>query len=335
LKTIDNRNIGGRAMAISPRRLRIPHISEAFPLGTVPNGSDELSVTWDEILWAALTLGRPSTHHVFQHGAASMYEAIFRISLVRMALEQYGPRATRLRRTSAFKSLDPTEKGAVSYFLGMVFCKVFASRLLSTPWLLHLDIYKTTFSGSALGRSRPDLFGQQSGTGAWHAFETKGRASKPSAADRTKAKLQARRLLSVGGIPCSLRVGTFTYFAEDALRFQWIDPPRGENRSIDVPEIGGNWRYYYEPVRSLWRGDITASKSGPDELLIALPEFDLKIRVHPLLVPLFLLRVWERVQPQMLRSYETLVADGYQPDGLKVECGPTWVERQSRPEQFG
>ena len=73
----------------------------------------ELAVTWDEVIWAALTIGRPSTHHVFQHGASSRYEAIFRLSLVRMALEQYGPTAKRLRRTEAYKGLDPTEKGAV------------------------------------------------------------------------------------------------------------------------------------------------------------------------------------------------------------------------------
>lgn len=46
----------------------------------------ELDVTWDDILWAAVTVGRPSLHYVFQHGRASEYEALFRWSLIRMAL---------------------------------------------------------------------------------------------------------------------------------------------------------------------------------------------------------------------------------------------------------
>ena len=81
-----------------------------------------------QYLWAALTLGRPNLNFVFRHGQASQYEALFRLSLVRMALEQR-PAGSRLRRTSAFKALDPTEKGAVNYFVGMTFCKLFADEV--------------------------------------------------------------------------------------------------------------------------------------------------------------------------------------------------------------
>ena len=124
-----------------------------------------------------------------------MYEAVFRWSMVRMALEQRGPRGFKLRRTDAFKSLDPTEKGAVNYFLGMVFCKLFAAELLDTPWLLHLDVFRAQLDPRTLqGRSRPDLVGKHSSSGAWHAFECKGRASVPSQPEKNKAKAQAQRL---------------------------------------------------------------------------------------------------------------------------------------------
>jgi hypothetical protein len=33
--------------------LRIPYETDAFPPGTVVNSSADLSVTWDDILWAA------------------------------------------------------------------------------------------------------------------------------------------------------------------------------------------------------------------------------------------------------------------------------------------
>jgi hypothetical protein len=82
-----------------------------------------------------------------------------------------------LRRTNAFVSLGPTEKGMVSYFLGMTLCKLFASRLLSAPWLLHLDVFRPVLNPVTLGRSRPDLVGEDI-AGNWHAFESKGRSSE-------------------------------------------------------------------------------------------------------------------------------------------------------------
>jgi len=316
-------------MAIRPmtRPLLLPYTSEAFPAGVLFNGSAELSVTWNEILWAALTIGRPSVHHAFANGVPSLHEAIFRLSLVRMALEQYGPSATRLRRTGAFKSLDPTEKGAISYFLGMTFCKVFASRLLHTPWLLHLDVFKATIPTSVLGRSRPDLIGQHTGSGDWVAFETKGRAGKPSATDRTKAKTQALRLLSVNGAPCTLHVGSFTFFANDALAFHWIDPPGEPRKPIEVTDVGDAWRFYYGPARALW--DARANpKVAVGDGQVGLPELDLLIKVHPLLEPFFLEGDFARAQGAMFESGEVLKSDGFNPDGLKVECGPSWRERR-------
>jgi hypothetical protein len=310
------------------RQLEIPYTSEGFPTRTIANGNGNLVVTWPEILWAALTIGRPSVHHVFQHGTASLHEAMFRLSLVRMALEQSSLSAMRIRRTGAFKGLDPTEKGAISYFLGMTLCKVFATQLLSTPWLLHLDVFKGMIPTSVLGRSRPDLFGQQSTTGNWLAFETKGRASKPSAADRRKAKAQATRLISVNGLPCTLHVGTFAFFANDVLNFSWIDPPPQGKKPLEIPEIGGAWRYYYEPARALWLArapgiDVTGARN----LEIPIPDLDITLHIHPLLAPLLLAEAWEAAQQAMFGAGDQLSEGGFQPDGLKVECGPSWRQR--------
>jgi hypothetical protein len=302
----------------------------------VAAGAGALTVTWDEIIWAALTIGRPSVHHVWQHGTASFHEAILRLSIVRMAIEQNGQNATRLRRTSALKNLDPTEKGAISYFLGMTFCKLFASRLLKTPWLLHLDVFRSEIPAYVLGRSRPDLFGQQSGTGHWLAFETKGRDSKPSAAERTKAKQQATRLLSVAGSACTLHVGTFTFFVNDALNFHWIDPPTEGGQLVKVPEIGEGWRYYYEPARALWmaRGDAGRDPQT-GSVTVTLAEFDLKLHIHKVIVPFLLLETWEAAQRAAFDAEDLLLADGFRPDGLRIECGTSWRERRSDNRAMG
>ena len=167
--------------------LRIDYQSQSFP-PRYGLGSSTLKTSWDDLLWAAITIGRPSTYHVFRRGPTSFHEAIFRLSLIRMAVEQ--TRKYRLRRTKAFAALDPTVKGMVSYFIGMALCKLFASSLIETPWLLHLDVFRSQLKLNNLGRSRPDLIGQDS-AGTWHAFESKGRSSEPSSGD--KAKQNCRR----------------------------------------------------------------------------------------------------------------------------------------------
>ena len=56
-------------MPIAPVGLRLPYTSEAFPSGSIPNVGNELSVTWNEILWAALTIvGVFAIAHGHAHG---------------------------------------------------------------------------------------------------------------------------------------------------------------------------------------------------------------------------------------------------------------------------
>ena len=119
------------------------------------------------------------------------------------------------------RSLDPSEKGAVNYFLGMATCKLFAAKLLDAPWLLHLGVFRPLLNPQLNGRSRPDLLGETL-SGRWLAFESKGRASPPAAAAKDKAKAQAQR------IPVTYHIGGITYFKNDSLQFFWRDPQRGD-----------------------------------------------------------------------------------------------------------
>ena len=52
--------------------LRISYHSQSFPtVYSVPRVGT-LETSWDELLWAAITIGRPSTYCVFRHGPASV-----------------------------------------------------------------------------------------------------------------------------------------------------------------------------------------------------------------------------------------------------------------------
>jgi hypothetical protein len=316
------------------RPLRIPYVTEDFPRGSIPNVSGELAVSWDEVLWAAVTVGRPSRHYVFRYGTPSIYEAIFRLSLVRMALEQSGPRGSRLRRTDAAKTLDPTEKGAVNYFLGMVFCKLFATRLLNTTWLLHLDVWKDDLQTVLTGRSRPDLVGRDDLTMDWHAFESKGRISPPGTDVKSKAKDQATRIISVASKPCKYHVGAITYFKKDVLNFYWRDPVPQNSRQINIPFSDDDLKHYYRPIIDLLHSRPDQMEHMREEPSFAdFTEEDFQLTVHPEVLAAITENRWKHLPDitQKIRQKDSR----YNPDGLALIAGKTWREPFSKKEQKG
>lgn len=309
---------------------RIAYETAGFPPGTLANGHGDLAFTWDDLLWSAVTVGRPNRQFVFQHGASSLYEALFRWSLIRMALEQSSPASYRLRRTNAAKTLDPTEKGAVNYFVGMAVCKLFASKLLRTPWLFHLDAFRPSLNAVLKGRSRPDLVGQELGTGRWHAFECKGRISPPSATAKSKAKAQAGRLTSVNGTACTLHIGAIAYLRNDVLQFYWEDPQpfRGEGLRLEYSDE--SLEYYYAPFAALLRQpSIERGVRGPE--LFGEDGADLSVSAHPAVRKYLIQLDWGRARSAAAELGQDLTAGGYQPDGLRVVAGESWLKPYMEP----
>lgn len=320
-----------------PRRipLRISYETEAFPAGTIPNCSSDLLTSWDEILHAAVTVGRPNRHAVLRHGIASLYEAIFRSSLIRMSLEQRGPTGARLYRTMAARTLDPTEKGAVNYFQGMTFCKLFAHKCLRTPWLLHLDLYRPALNAILTGRSRPDLIGNEHGTARWIAFECKGRATQPNAETKRKAKAQAQRLISVDGNPCFLQIGAITYYKNDVLQFYWRDPLPTERNKVDVPFTPSDWRAYYVPVLQMaMNAERRPSMEVGIGTLFAVEGLDIELGIHPIVARYLLREDWAGAKRAAVEATDQISADGYELDGLLVKSGESWRQRFDEGE-FG
>ncbi len=307
--------------------LRISYETEGFPPGTIPTGRSELSITWDDVLWAAITVGRPNRYYVFRHGASSRYEALFRWSLIRMALEQSNPVGSRLRRTNAAKTLDPTEKGAVNYFLGMTFCKLFAWRLLNTPWLLHLDVFRPQLNPLLIGRSRPDLVGMEFGANRWHSFECKGRISPPGSEVKAKAKTQARRLVSVNATVCTLHVGAITYFQNDVLHFYWCDPAPEKKNTVDISFIGDAWRHYYSPIMEIMKPVELRSFVASTGASLKVEGVDIEVGVHPAITDFLLNKKWENAQRAVAEAKTEIAEAVYQPDGLMVKAGESWHKR--------
>ena len=207
----------------------------------------------------------------------------------------------------------------------MAVCKLFADELLSTPWLLHLDVFRDQLNPVLLGgRSRPDLVGQIDGD-AWYAFECKGRSSVPTADERRKAKRQAQRLVSVDSTACSLHIGAVSYFRQDTLEFHWRDPAPEDTqilRPIAVTQPDDAWRHYYAPALALATAEPTVTSANED-INIA----DISIEVHEAILELLQAGEWTTAQLQARELAPELREEGFQADGLKIIAGESWHMR--------
>lgn len=103
------------------------------------SGSNTLEFELAELTHAAITIGRRSWSDVLRFGTLSGFEIIYRASLI--CANQLNSDSW-IRKSDGYLHLDPSEKGAVSYFLGLSFTKLMACKLLEVEWLLHVDVYK-------------------------------------------------------------------------------------------------------------------------------------------------------------------------------------------------
>ncbi len=308
-----------------------------IPLRSVnvtPSPGGALQLDWNDLLWAAITVGRPNRYYVFKHGRSSRYEALFRTSLVRMAVEEsLGSR--RFVRTAACKHLDPSEKGAINYFLGLTLCKAFAEKALQVPWMLHLDVFRNGLNPvlQRNERSRPDLVGQ-SLDGSWIAFESKGRVSEPDSKTKLKAKDQSKRIVSVLGRSVTGHFAGISYFNKDTLSFYVEDP---EPLSPDDPtsisirgETADLLRNYYLPLVDAFFSSQRAVGSQGELAWYRDEETDTQVGIHSKLLALLQREQWAAAGMFCREFRSLLVSSELHADGVAVKAGPTWRRANQR-----
>ena len=198
--------------------LQIPCIFEHFPLcmGQQFQGNRIEKFSWAQIAHAAVTVGRQNWNDVLQHGNYSILELLWRVAMLHANLRQS---KGRLTQSPAFKNLDRSEKGAVSFFLGLCMAKIFAERLLSVPWLLHLDVYRVKLKPTFVTTGRPDFIGMDA-NGHWVVIEAKGRTGYIKSELLNKAKNQTQALSTIDGQIPALRIVMATHFANDLLQIR-------------------------------------------------------------------------------------------------------------------
>ena len=98
---------------------KLTYIPSKFKNYMGPNFTSpkDLTFSWAELCHAAITVGRKNWRDVIKHGTYSVLEILWRIAMVRANLVENSD--GRLRKSTSYISLDPSEKGAVSFFFGM------------------------------------------------------------------------------------------------------------------------------------------------------------------------------------------------------------------------
>ncbi|MGE3959257.1 MAG: hypothetical protein AB7H96_21270 [Vicinamibacterales bacterium] len=314
---------------------RMDYEASEFPAsyGAALSGAQALEFTWSELVWAAVSVGRAELMHIVRHGPFSAFEIVYRAAILFANLRE--THSGHLARSAAYQGLDPSEKGAVSYFMGLAAAKLLSDRLLNVPWLMHVDVYRQELQIPG-GAMRPDLVGQNA-AGQWIAVESKGRTHGFSAGAMLKAKEQVETLATVKGEPVVLRVALQAHFGGGLLQCALRDPdePRERERRIDLPlERVRFYEGYYRPYRE-WLATAPSMRRetvrGRNFLVADLPEVDVA-------VGLLEQTVKEKKPPAAERF--TVEGDGVAQqeglyigaDGVMVRAGALWSQDNMRHE---
>jgi len=222
----------------------LPLTYQDFPAGS-PVQPHTVQFNMEKLCWAALTIGKPLKVDLATFAEYSYYEALFRWNMVKASVDLSHPPV--LKNTALFNALDPTEKGGINYYLGMIATKLCADRVLGIPWLIHFGWMQNNHDlKMQLGKSAPDLLGLGS-NGRWNVFEAKGRNSGLLESVAKTAKDQANMAISVDGVSCELHIGgvLFREGANGRHCYHWRDPQPDGEEPIDLKTDRKTWAQYY------------------------------------------------------------------------------------------
>lgn len=230
----------------------------------LPNAVHTLDCTWSDIILAAVTVGRKNWEWVTKYGPLSEHEMAFRINMILAFLEENSSR--EIERTDNFITLDPSEKVAISYFLGLVGTKLIAEKVFNIPWLMHLDVYTKFATGTdkvylekwiSERNTRPDLIGLDKRRD-WVVIEAKGRTNNMGLTSLQKAKDQTKNIKTINGQYPTLRFANSTYFSRNIWNFSLVDPEEYHENAPDIEiTLGQFYRDYYSTIYNFLQHDDT------------------------------------------------------------------------------
>jgi hypothetical protein len=299
----------------------VSYTATGFPTTYGPNlaGTHSISVSWAELVWSAISVGKAQLKDLALYGIFSAFEMIYRTAIIYANLQETP--TFDIRRSSAYNGLDPSEKGAISYFLGLTVSKLLVARLLSVPWLMHLDVYRQLLAPVLLADSRPDLVGITA-AGQWVVVEAKGRTNGFVASVLASAKIQTQQLTTIQGVAPVLRVASQSFFDNAGILHAAIDDPQGERTRIPdlplTPELILD--SYYRPFKTRFDQALTVIQEkvrGETFRVVHFSELDIWVGLSETL------RQPGIIAEQMV-SVDVSSSEFVGPDGILVRIGTAW-----------
>lgn len=219
------------------------------------NGNESLTFTTSELFHAAYTVGKQNWNEVNNptHFYYSERKKDFRISMIQAFLNM---NSDNIGRSPIFKNLDPSEKGAINYFFGIVFCNLVMHKKFSVRWLMHLDLFDGVISYQYEGsRRRPDFVARLEDR-TWIAVEAKGRQLRDNDAVQ-RAQEQLENLATIDGENLTLKITTMFYGGEEDLKMEIIDPQQKGKLHLKIDQINYDYaRDYYAMIFLLIKQDM-------------------------------------------------------------------------------
>lgn len=187
-------------------------------------------------------------------------------------------------QTDAYRRLDPSEKSAVSYFLGMTQAKITCELLLGIPHLLHVDAVLALL-GHKTRASRPDLVGVDPTTNTYTiAVEAKGRSNGKDEDAIRKAKKQAGLMPRIVGTTSDVCVASLAYFGDRDRWEAYLEDPEWPYEQVEDVDIETLLVAYYRPVvASVLRG-IERRRDHEGRATAYVPAIDLDLGVPEVIV---------------------------------------------------
>jgi hypothetical protein len=233
--------------------------------GTWPRrtaGTYQLNVTEAEVVLSAAIVGLPLLISDPTQ-ERPLLEMLWRVL---MATTNLSPTASGAAwtRSAAYDRLDPSEKVAVSYFLGMLQSELVATGLLGYTHLVHVDRL-LLLAGKTLSGKRPDFLALQfdsAGTRIYAAtVESKGRTNRFDQGALETAKKQAQATPSIQGLtPREAIASESSFDRADVWTSALLDPDwDGEflNMGTDIFLLA-----YYGPVIDAGRESGSARETN-------------------------------------------------------------------------
>ena len=167
-----------------------------------------------ELLHALVTCATPSQHLALWHHEKRSQEFIFKVSMIESILSVCDGYLIKSPET---EYLDASEKSVTSYYLGLIFTKLFSMKEFQTDYFLNTTLFEQVYGKESFicnGRKKPSFVGLTQADGKWSIWEPTGKRDHAPKA-LSDAFNQVLGIKSVNGQAPTFAMASMTYFDKE------------------------------------------------------------------------------------------------------------------------